>query len=136
MVSDFTFFSKDLIQLDRAAAAEATYLRILFRYTKGVRTFTTRIFVAILSSVFCSVKVASRAVQRWALLALGSPSLVFYFLPSSLSKKNSFLADIHITKALRRAATAAYPNPKRLFHQYIKEVLAHSLRVFACLCLK
>ena len=136
MASDFTFYTKDLIQLEHTAASKAKYLRILFRYTKGVRTFTTRMFASLESSEFCPVQAAARAIHRWALLAPGSHTPVFCGLPSFFSKKHIFLTDAHVTTALRNAVKKAYPDPRHLLHQHVKEVSAHSLRVFACLCLK
>ena len=41
-----------------------------------------------------------------------------------------------MTTALRAAAAKTHPDPSHLVHQHMVAITAHSLRVFACLCLK
>ena len=41
-----------------------------------------------------------------------------------------------MTTALRKAAAAAHPDKSHIIHQHMAAISAHSLRVFACLCLR
>ena len=93
-------------------------------------------FRSLPSSSFCPVRAAYRTMKRWALIAPGEDTPIFCFLSSFFSKKASYLSDVHIANALRLAARKAHPDPKHLVHQHINAISAHSLRVFACLCLQ
>ena len=88
------------------------------------------------SSPFCPVQAALRAYRRWARIAPGPDTPIFCFLSAFFSKTPSYLADSHITDALRLAAKKAHPDPRHLVHQHLHAISAHSLRVFACLCLQ
>ena len=136
MAEDFEFFSVDLLSMGWSDSSSAAYVRIRFRFTKGVRAFATRMFAALPASEFCPVLAASRAVSRWYHLAPGAHTPVFCFLPAFFSKKPSFLRDSHVTTALRSAAKLAHPEKDHIVHKHINDISAHSLRVFACLCLK
>ena len=134
--ADFTFFTAEKLEVDHTRAFQAAYLRIRFRYAKGIRTFTFRMFAAIPASPFCPVLAGWRTVHRWAVVAPGPDTPLFCFLRTFLSKRPSFLTDRHMTAALRAAAAKTHPDPKHLVHQHMTAITAHSLRVFACLCLK
>ena len=41
-----------------------------------------------------------------------------------------------MTTALRAAAAAAHPDPKHIIHKHLTAISSHSLRVYACLCLR
>jgi hypothetical protein len=134
--SDFQFYSADQLELEPSVTETAAYLRVRFRYTKGAHTFTSRMFARLKSSPFCPVRAASRTIQRWSSIAPGADTPVFCYLASFFSKRPSFLSDSHITQVLRTAASKAHPDPRHLVHQHIHAISAHSLRVFACLCLQ
>ena len=136
IVSDFRFFTASQLELDWKDAAAAHYISVRFRYTKGVHSFTSRMFSHLPDSIFCPVQAAFRAVRRWRLLAPGEDTPVFCFLQAFFSRKPTFLADHHVTKALRIAAEKAHPDARHLVRQHINAISAHSLRVFACLCLQ
>jgi hypothetical protein len=133
---DFSFFSCTHLEVEYTRAHRASYIRIRFRFTKGVRSFTFRLFAAVPASPFCPVQAAERVVRRWHAIAPGPNTPLFCFLPTFLARKPSFLSDKHMTAALRQAVRLTYPDKAHLIHQRIQAVSAHSLRVFACLCLK
>lgn len=64
MVSVFIFYPAARLEVHHSEAHTAAYLNILFRFTKGVRTFTSRMFAAIPQSAFCPVLAAARVCKR------------------------------------------------------------------------
>ena len=136
LAEDFTFYDKSQVTIPWSKAQHAAYVAIRFRYTKGVHIFTKRMFSNIYPSPFCPVAAAFRAVRRWATIAPGQNTPVFCYLSAFFSKKASYLADFHITSALRTAVTKVYPSERHILRSNINAISAHSLRVFACLCLR
>ena len=136
VIGDFTFFSADKLEVLNTQAHQAAYIRIRFRFTKAGRAFTFRMFAAIPKSPFCPVLAGARAVKRWLIVAPGTNTPLFCFWHTFLSKRPSFLLDRHMTAALRAAAKKTHPDASHLVHQHMASITAHSLRVFACLCLK
>ena len=61
---DFCFYSSKKCLLDEATMDSAAYLEVRFRYTKGVRNWTYRMFAAIPSCQFCPVTAGIRVVRR------------------------------------------------------------------------
>ena len=136
VLADFAFFTADGIQLESTAASSARYLRIRYRYCKGmVRSFAHRMYAAIPAHPLCPVMAASRVVRRWLSLQLEPNTPLFCFLRSSLSRSPAFLLDAHMTAALRASLRRVYPNPRHILRQHESAFSSHSLRVFACLCL-
>ena len=135
-ISDFTFYSAARLAVHHSEAHTAAYLNILFRFTKGVRTFTSRMFAAIPHSAFCPVLAAARVCKRWTLIDPGPSTPLFCFLHTFLAKKPAYLRDTHMTQALRAAALRTHPEPTHLVRQHLAAITGHSLRVFACLCLR
>ena len=134
---DFTFYSSAGIQTLSSVSHPAKYLRVRFRYTKGTaRAFTYRMFASIPSSALCPIAAASRVKLRWQTLSPGLHTPIFCYLPSMLTRKPFFLLDRHMTIALRASLVRVYPNPRHILRQHASSVSSHSLRVFACLCLK
>jgi hypothetical protein len=136
MLSDFKFYDSKHLQVSNEGTTKAAYVRILFRYTKGVRSFEERLFAAISASPFCPVAAAARVVRRWSTLQKVAHTPLFCFLRSPWDKAPTYLTDEHMKFALRRAAVTAYPQKNHLIHQHLAGISSHSLRVFACLCLK
>ncbi len=137
MFSDFHFYSIERIELSPPAASKARYLQIRFRYCKGTaRTFAYRLFSAMPSFPLCPVQAALRVIRRWCALQPGANTPLFcYFLAKQKSSVH-FLSAKLVTQALRASAARVYPNPNHIVRQHIGSISSHSLRVFACLCLK
>ena len=134
--SDFSFFSGTHLQLAPENSKAAAYVRVRFRYTKGVRSFEHRIFAALPGPPFCPVAAAARVVKRWGILQQKVHTPLFCFMRSFLEKQPTYLTDSHMNLALRQAAVKTYPDSSHLVRQHLQEISSHSLRVFACLCLK
>ena len=133
---DFRFFSKTKLELSGAAIADAAYLEVRFRYTKGVRTWVYRMFAAIPASPFCPVLAGIRVVSRWSILRPGSHTPLFCFRTSFFSTSVSYLRDTHMTAAFRQSARRVYPDAAHVMNQRANSLASKSLRVFACLSLK
>ena len=88
--SNFQFFTTKQLEVTWSDAADASYVRIRFRYTKGVHNFTSRMFSRLPSSPFCPVQAALRAYRRWARIAPGPDTPIFCFLPAFFFE-NAFL---------------------------------------------
>ena len=133
----FPFFDNTGIQLAITYPVAPRYMRIQFRYSKGtVRSFTYQMFASIPSSPFCHVAAGYRVVRRWLALQPGDSTLLFCYLPSSLTRAAFSPQDTHMTAALRSAVVRSYPNEQHIMRLNLSAISSHSLRIFACLCLQ
>ena len=60
MISDFEFYTAAYLEVHYSNTHTATYVNILFYFTKGGYTFTSYMFAAILYSPFYLVQAAAR----------------------------------------------------------------------------
>ena len=132
---DFSFYSSVKCHLDEDNMDSAAYLEVRFRYTKGVRNWTYRMFAAIPSCQFCPVKAGIRVIKRWRHLFPGDNTPIFCYKQSFLSKV-SYLTDKQMTAAFRQSALRVYPQGDHIMQKKANSLSSKSLRVFACLCLK
>ena len=134
---DFSFYAPDGIAMDPSASPTPQYVRIRFRYSKGTtRAYTHRTFAAIPTSALCPVAAATRIIKRWSILRTGVGTPLFSYLPNTFQSPPRYLLDRHMTAALRESVCRVYPSPQHILRQHLPSISSHSLRVFACLCLK
>ena len=133
---DFTFLSSSshFLSLDQAWK-HATYVRVRFRFDKGgTGNIQERTFLCFPPprASFCPLLAVLRVLTRWSHFHLESRTPVFCYRQGS---KVVFLHDSTVTRHLRAATVAAYPNPSHLYRTRTKDVRTHSVRVIACLIL-
>ena len=134
---DFSFYSAAGVEVNTGHISAPRYVRVLFRFSKGTtRSFAYRMFASIPNSALCPVAAASRIVRRWSTLRLGPGTPLLCYLPPSQKSPPMFLLDKQVTLALRQAVCRVYPSPRHILRQHLSSISSHSLRVFACLCLK
>ena len=134
-LDDFCFYSGTKRLLQEAHIHSAAYIEVRFRYTKGVRNWTYRMFAAIPSCQFCPVAAGIRVVRRWRHLFPGNDTPLFCYKQCFLSKV-CFLNDKQMTAAFRQSALRVYPHGDHIMQKKANSLSSKSLRVFACLCLK
>ena len=68
-------------------------MNILFRFTRGFCTITSRMFAAILYSLFFPVQAEARVWERWVIIDPDPHIPLFCFLHIFLARKSSYLTD-------------------------------------------
>lgn len=135
-VSDFEFLdsSKALIPWTEASLT-AQYVRIRFRFDKGgTGNFSIRTLRRFPKGpdTYCPVAASIRSINRWYSISGDHTVPLFCYQRNS---DTLYLSDILVTKALREATVAAYPNPNHLYRTNLQRVRTHSIRVTACFIL-
>ena len=134
---DLAFYSAEGIAMDPLTPPTPQYVKFRFRFSKGTtRAYAHRTFAALQDSPLCPVAAAARIIKRWHRLGQAPGTPLFGYLPSSFRSPPQFLSDRDVTAALRASVRRVYPSPLHILRQHISSISSHSLRVFACLCLK
>ena len=141
LAEDFTFYSKEGIQVDTSFCYVTTvlqhiwFLHVRFRFDKSSTNFSIRKYTRLPTADFDPVIAAINIIRRAHILQIPSTEPLGQFRNPSQSD-NSMLKDTHVRDHLRMACCLAYPNPKHYCRIHIAGIVSHSNRVFAALCLK
>jgi hypothetical protein len=141
IAADFTFYSKEGIQVDisfcylTTALQHIWFLHVRFCFDKSGTNFSIRKYTRLPKADFDPVIAAINIIRRAHLLQLPSLKPLGQFRNPTHSD-NSMLKDSHVRDHLRMACCLAYPNPQHYCRIHIAGIVSHSNRVFAALCLK
>ena len=143
--SDFEFFDVAMIRLpnstclDSKQASRLTEVHIRFRFDKSATNFTIRKYRRIIGAPFDPVQVCINIMRRAAILRIpANEPLGQYGIPnpSSPAKQRFCIRDSHVRDTMRAACRSAYPNKDHYCRLHIDEIVSHSNRVTAAVCLK
>ena len=111
-------------------------VHIRFRYDKSPTNFSVRKFKTTGHHFSCPCLASIAIFYRAELLQVptGQPIRVFC-KPSQDHSGFRFLSDNDVTSELRATCRRTYPDPNHYMHQHILCIMAHSVRVTACVAL-
>jgi hypothetical protein len=139
MASDFSFFDKQQLALAHvdalASPSRVRYVHVRFRYDKSSFNFSVRKFRAVSGHHLCPVKAALRILQRAYCAHLVDPNREPLGMFLGRNGQRYSIRGHHVAKFLQRATLMAHPDPSHYMHKNAHRVVAHSLRVSACVAL-
>ena len=139
MRSDFTFYdARDcLIPHDdlfrRHGKKQVTMVHIRFRYDKSAENFSTRKFPVSTDSILNPVDATISILHRAELLGI-PPHEPIGVYGGKLGYY--FLRDSHVRDILRLICIRTYPDPTHYLRVHIQQLVPHSNRVTAAVCLQ
>jgi hypothetical protein len=141
--SDFIFFDKESHTLDHAvlaqrhALSEVQFLEITWRYDKSANNFAKRRFLSNSQPIFDPVDAGVSLIHRANLLGVPSDEPIGVWRPASNAiLQYRFVRDTDVTRIMREACVHAYPDPSHYMRRHLLQIVPHSNRVTAAVCLK
>jgi hypothetical protein len=142
--SDFLFFDQASHIIDHAMLAErhaineVQSLEITWRYDKSANNFTKRRFLSNSQPIFDPVDAGVSLIHRANLLGVpfDEPIGVWRSAITNPTLPYRFIRDTDVTHIMRDACVNAYPDHSHYMRQHIKQIVPHSNRVTAAVCLK
>jgi hypothetical protein len=137
--SDFSFFDKTGRQLSTTniaiLATSATEVHIRFRYDKSPTNFSVRKFKKTGHHFLCPCLASIAIFFRANLLQVPTDQPIGVFRKLNERTGFRFLSNNDVTDELRATCLRTYPDPDHYMHKHIKCIMAHSVRVTACVAL-
>lgn len=140
VASDFTFMDshRRIIPPTQVLASfrarQIWAVKITFRYDKSPRNWVTRSFCWVDHPIFNPVRSAVCIIHRAHLLRVPAHEPLGVW--SSDGTTYRFLKDREVTERMQTACLHAYPDPNHFMRANIKQVVTHSNRVTAAVCLQ
>eukprot|EP00980_Cylindrotheca_fusiformis_P006374 scaffold1357_cov95-Cylindrotheca_fusiformis.AAC.1 len=147
LASDFVFFDaqQHVIPHSSLGSAHALHqvvvLEITWRYDKSAQNFTKRRFHRTFHPIFDPVDAAVSIITRAITLGVLSCEPIGVWSGHVSTNSSSkvpyrFLRDKEVAAVMRAACIGAYPDPLHYMRQHIQQIVPHSNRVTAAVCLK
>lgn len=137
--ADFSFFDKAGRQLPTTNIVSLTNstneVHIRFRYDKSPTNFSVRKFKKTGHHFLCPCLASIAIFYRAALLHVPTEQPIGVFRKPKETTGFRFLSNNDVTSELRDTCRRTYPDPNHYMHQHILCVMAHSIRVTACVAL-
>ena len=140
---DFIFFDKASHIIDHASLAqrhaldEVQTLEITWRYDKSAHNFTKRRFMLNQHPIFDPVDAGVSIIHRANLMGVPFDEPIGVWSPSvTIPLQYRFVRDSDVSRIMRDACMHAYPDPAHYMRQHIQQIVPHSNRVTAAVCLK
>jgi hypothetical protein len=139
IASDFSFFDKHSLLLSHAESLahpdRVRQVHVRFRYDKSNFNFSIRKFRCVPGHHLCPVRATLRILARAYIGKLLDPAAepLGMFLGSNGQRYS--IRGHHVAGFLKRATLLAHPDPDHYMHRNAHRVVAHSLRVSACVAL-
>lgn len=136
LAEDFTFYDKDMCQLDLLEILHNPdlpfELHLRFRFDKSSNNFVTKKYRRG-QGFLCPIDAAISVLSRAHILRVPDDCPVGVF-----RKGDSFtyIQSVDVIKVMRQAVVDAYPNPKHYLRIHITAIVSHSNRVTAAVVLK
>lgn len=140
MASDFTFFDVNGVQLEGPAllthqpTVRAAAVHIRFRFDKSPTNFTIRKFSRLPGCYLCPVKACLSILHRASKLGIPKNHPLGAYR-SSPAGGYRYITGSDISTFMRQTCITVYPNPNHYLRLHVKRLMAHSLRVTACVAL-
>jgi hypothetical protein len=139
IASDFSYFDKQhriVTHLDALAnPSRVRQVHIRFRYDKSSFNFTIRKFRTVSGHHLCPVKSSLRILERAYIGKLVTPSSEPLGMFLGDNGQRYSIRGHHVAKFLQHATLMAHPDPSHYMHKNAHRIVAHSLRVSACVAL-
>jgi hypothetical protein len=139
---DFLFFDASSRTIDhsslseRHALTEVLSLEITWRYDKSANNFTKRRFLLNAHPIFDPVDAAVSIIHRANLLGVPFDEPIGVWRPSAATTyPYRFVRDSDVSSIMREACLNAYPDPAHYMRIHIQQIVPHSNRVTAAVCL-
>ena len=140
---DFIFFDQASHIIDHASLAhrhaldEVQTLEITWRYDKSAHNFTKRRFMLNQHPIFDPVDAGVSIIHRANLMGVPFDEPIGVWSPSvTIPFQYRFIRDSDVSRIMRDACMHAYPDPAHYMRQHIQQIVPHSNRVTAAVCLK
>jgi hypothetical protein len=140
---DFLFFDKDSHIIDHALLAQrhalnqVQFLEITWRYDKSAHNFAKRRFLSNSQPIFDPVDAGVSIIHRANLLGVPIDAPIgVWRRPVQAILPYRFVRDVDVTRVMRDACEHAYPDSSHYMRQHILQIVPHSNRVTAAVCLK
>jgi hypothetical protein len=140
---DFLFFDAASHLIDHAslvqrhALDEVHTLEITWRYDKSAHNFTKRRFLLTAHPIFDPVDAAVSIIHRANLMGVPFDEPIGVWSPSvTIPFPYRFVRDSDVSRIMREACEHAYPDPAHYMRQHIQQIVPHSNRVTAAVCLR
>mmetsp|Transcript_4851 Transcript_4851/g.11526 ORF Transcript_4851/g.11526 Transcript_4851/m.11526 type:complete len:423 (-) Transcript_4851:118-1386(-) len=140
IAGDFEFFDKDFIRIphsqlySRHQRGEVLWLEIRWRYDKSPHNFVKKKFRVTGHPIFCPVDAAVSIIHRKTLL--GVPVFEPIGVWSERSASYRFVSSSDVTEVMRASCDMAYPDPGHYMRLHRNQIVPHSNRVTAAVCLQ
>jgi hypothetical protein len=139
IASDFSFFDKRSVLIPHSQALVTPdwvrQVHVLFRYDKSNFNFSIRKFRCVPGHHLCPVRSSLRILARAYLGRLSDPSAEPVGMFMGDNGRRYSIRGHHVANFLKRATLIAHPDPEHYMHRNAHRVVAHSLRVSACVAL-
>jgi hypothetical protein len=140
---DFVFFDASSRTIDHASLSqrhalnEVKSLEITWRYDKSANNFTKRRFLLNAHPIFDPVDAGVSIIHRANLMEVSFLEPIGVWRPSATTTlPYRFVRDSDVSRIMREACLHAYPDPTHYMRQHIQQLVPHSNRVTAAVCLK
>ena len=140
IITDFVFYDCDHRQVPyrdvwtSLLQGKLRLLEITWRYDKSPTNFSVRKFFVTRDPIFCPVSAAASIIHRAILLGVPPDEPIGVW--STNGSTYRFVKDKDVAFVLRVSVLAAFPDPDHFMRQHISQVVPHSNRVTAAVCLK
>lgn len=140
MASDFIFYDKDFVVVPHDVVATrhkqglVAWLEIRWRYDKSQQNFVKKRFGCTNDPIFCPVDAAVHIIHRKNLLQVPLEYPIGVWSADGISYK--FLHAREVTEVMRLSCDWAYPDPNHYMRQHRSQIVPHSNRVTAAVCLQ
>ena len=141
IAADFTFYDRNHILirhehlLSRHHKGDVYELEICWRYDKGAENFAIRRFRATGDAIFDPVAAAVSIIHRTQVLKVPTNNPIGVWSNDGGSS-HRFLKDTEVKKVLHLACELAYPDPNHYMRLHKAQIVPHSNRVTAAVCLQ
>jgi hypothetical protein len=140
---DFLFFDASSHTIDHASLSqrhalnEVRSLEITWRYDKSAHNFTKRRFLLNAHPIFDPVDAGVSIIHRANLIGVPCDEPIGVWRPSTTTTISyRFVKDSDVSRIMREACMHAYQDPAHYMRQHIHQIVPHSNRVTAAVCLK
>jgi hypothetical protein len=140
LTSDFTFFDANGTKLDHSSVLHPspgilpTQVHIRFRFDKSPTNFTIRKFNRLSGCFLCPVKAALSILHRATALHI-PPNHPIGAYRCSQAGGYRYINGNDMSTYMQQACQLSYSDPNHYLRIHVKRLMAHSLRVTACVAL-
>ena len=140
MAQDFLFYDADFLLIPhsdlhcRHRRREVIWLEICWRYDKSAQNFVKKRFRLTDHPIFCPVGAAVSIILQKTILEVPDNYPIGVWSQDGTSYK--FLHARVVTEVMRTSCDLAYPNPAHYMRLHRNQIVPHSNRVTAAVCLQ
>lgn len=139
IAADFVFYTITRSLVPHSALLQSAFhpqvneVHLRFRFDKSKVNFNIKVFRRLPGAPICPVQSAINIIMRACLMRVPASEPVGRYF--NQAHQRCFIRDYDVRTAMREACLRAYPDPNNYHRIHISQLVSHSNRVTAAVCL-